>query len=223
MEEDLTKREISPNDWSKYARSYHEINPQYQISLLEHTGTRIFGDILDFGAGVGKLIKVHSKSTKSTSYFGLEQNPFMREYAKDEANKSIKPAIISGNTLDEILKENNKFDSIICLNVLYANKNQVEILEKLRELLSNQTSRIIIADPSDYINVDKLKTALLEEYKEHPLFNEYIEINTKLMENAIRHNIQDIEKLLYSSGFKVSSIRKDFYYNSLNFVEAIKK
>ena len=148
--------------------------------------------ILDFGCEFGGFLK---NITNSTKLFGLEVNKNCIKFLKKNSKKI--------NVLNDLEKNQIKFDVITMFHVLEHLPNQIDILKKLKNNL-RKNGKIIIEVPSAndlLISLEDLKS-----FKKFTFWSEHI----------VLHSKNSLNKILKNAGFKNIKIINFQRYNLNN-------
>lgn len=211
--------------WNEYAKLYAHFTPSFQKELLEHISQKSFGKVGDFGTGTGKLYRHLKNNENITELIGMDASPQMIEIAKKEAKKHLShiPYRIIQNDLNQIQTQNN-FDSIYLINVIYANNNPIDIIEKTAQKL-NKGSNLIIVDMQRKVQGEKLLEQLQKEYRGEDKLQKYLSDNKLLMGDSTpsTYNLRELEKIIsLVDDFTIIESSDEFYLNSANYVLARK-
>ena len=147
-------------------------------------------DILDFGCGWGRFLKLNQKAKKR---YGIE----LRKECINFINRKIKNI----NIFEKLEKVESKFDIITMFHVLEHLPSQIETLKKLKKKLK-KNGKIIIEVPSS--NDFLLKFDDLKSFKKFTFWSEHL----------ILHNEVSLKKILSKVGFKRI---KFIYFQRYNF------
>lgn len=194
----MEKQIFNENFWSEYARMYNKFTPSFQTKLLDYISKFGFGTVGDFGCGVGKLHPYLSRQNKSQLIHAIDSNKEMLELAKTNKSQNIK-TIYSQIELNDLNQNQilTSYDSIYLINVLYTNKNPIEVLKQVTPKL-NQNGNLIIVDMKRKTNLEQLFQTLNQEYKNDPDLENYYTSNQILSQNSTPHaySINELESII---------------------------
>jgi 2-polyprenyl-3-methyl-5-hydroxy-6-metoxy-1,4-benzoquinol methylase len=210
--------------WENYAKRYDAITPTFQKHLLTHVGKQSFGHVGDFGCGVGKIFHEYEKNQNITSITGIDSSPQMLKIAKNKMLKYLTqiPTELINMRLDteNISNLKNNFDTINLINVLYANKNPIEILDLVSQKITSG-GVLCIGDMNRNPNSKKLFQKMENEFKNHPEFNQFCKDNQELMTSQTRHtySLSELETIISKLGdYKTIQKSEKFYLGSMNYL-----
>jgi 2-polyprenyl-3-methyl-5-hydroxy-6-metoxy-1,4-benzoquinol methylase len=210
--------------WENYAKRYNAITPNFQKHLLTHVGKQSFGNVGDFGCGVGKLFEYYSKNPKITQLTGIDSSKEMLEIAKLKIQQylpNIQTQIIETRlNTENIGNLKNSFDTINILNVLYANTNPIELLDSITQKI-NKGGILCIADMNRNPNGKKLFQRMSKEFEYHSEFEQFCEDNKQLMTNQNPHtySLPELETIISKLGnFQTIQKSENFYLGSMNYL-----
>ncbi len=208
--------------WNDYAKSFQSIMPPVMIELNEAVAKKMFGHVIDYGCGSGKLIPYLNDNAAVKSYTGIDLSEDMLALASKiaEGFSGLTTRFIRGNVLQVPVTPT---DCAVSINSFYSWSQPKQVVRKIFENL-NDGGVLVIGSLSKSINMRELLNDA------EPLFlqNEYwpdfrrhnINIidhpNTKLVE------LSELCDLLTSIGFKISHATDSFYRGGLCLVEAKK-
>ncbi len=204
------------NIWNYYSKSFAKVTPSFSKELLKFAGDKAFGDILDSGCGPGKLID-YLNFNKVKSITMMEHN---REMIL-EANKKIKSIKnkISINLINcDIEKSNNfnqKYDTIISLNVLYTLNNPKKYLKNIFKKLKKE-GKLILSTPSKKLNIKSLEKIGNIEYLNSYDYELVKYCNYFLSSNKFEPKLfskNELENILIQSNIKFDEIYEKHYDN----------
>lgn len=203
---------MNKNIWKEYSFYYNKFTPKFQKELLNYTNQNMSGDILDAGVGVGKLIEYLEKNENINSIMGIDSNDEMLKFAKEKSKKSI----IKKLNIEDILKLNQKFDSISSINVIYSLDNPIKFLEDSYTLL-NKKGKLILSSQIRNFKSNSLIEEIKNEFGNDDDFNKYLEINKILTSqnfNVKNYEINEIETISKLIGFKILDKKSSHYLNN---------
>jgi 2-polyprenyl-3-methyl-5-hydroxy-6-metoxy-1,4-benzoquinol methylase len=214
--------------WENYAKRYDSITPNFQKHLLSHIGKQSFGNVGDFGCGVGKLFKYYSSNTNINKITGIDSSKEMLKIAKQKVNQyliDIPTKLIEARLNPENISNLiNNFDTINFVNVLYANSNPIEILDSAIQKI-NPKGVICIADMNRNPNGEKLFQRMSKEYENHPEYKQFCKDNQELMtsQNPHTYSLPELETIISKLGnFQTIQKSEKFYLGSMNYILAQK-
>jgi len=170
------KQHINNKFWDDYCSLYEHYTPSIQIELLKEIGNLAFGNILDFGCGVGKLYPYLKNNKLTKKIYLLDSSKEMRKYTNNKMEKDKKTKVISD--INQIKQKS--INTITFVNSLYANSNPIEILFNSSKLLK-KNDQIIISDMRRNCQKEKLIEVMKNEFPNDSKLEEYIELNKELM------------------------------------------
>lgn len=203
---------MNKNIWKEYSFYYNKFTPKFQKELLNYTNQNMSGDILDAGVGVGKLIEYLEKNENINSIMGIDSNDEMLKFAKEKSKKSI----IKKLNIEDILKLDQKFDSISSINVIYSLDNPIKFLEDSYKLL-NKKGKLILSSQIRNFKSNSLIEKIKNEFGNDDDFNKYLEINKVLTSqnfNVKNYEINEIETISKLIGFKILDKKSSHYLNN---------
>ena len=148
--------------WNRYAKCYDNLARHYipYQSLVQevcyhidqYTAGRSI-NILDAGCGTGNYsIELSQRGHKVT---GIDFSSAMFERAIRKKNKGAEwPKLLFHNLIQPLPFEDNSFDAIICIHVLYTIPDQLQFLKELCRVARRQ-SMIIIVNSSQPLSFQK--------------------------------------------------------------------
>lgn len=146
------KTEDERREWYRTTKAYlydlsksHELNPEIRRvynQVLDICSSR-GGEILDFGAGIGTLIILLAEGGLNVTY--LDIKGVTSDFAKWRINRrGLKVNFIESNDEPTCLEE--KYDVIICIDVLEHLENPVAYLKEFHEHLRKDGLLILKVD-----------------------------------------------------------------------------
>jgi len=161
------------NVWSKYSRSFSKITPSFSRELLQYSALNSKGCVLDAGCGVGKLSPYLLKNKTVNSICGIDSNKEMVNVAK-KSLKSLNleiPISFRRENLETLLDSTfkNKFDSIVCLNVLYTLDDPIKNLKDIYSKL-NLGGKLILSSPTKKLDIKILEKITKLEFDKNKDF-----------------------------------------------------
>lgn len=122
--------------------------------------------ILDAGCGVGLLETIiSSRNTPNLKIDALDFSPRMIFYAKKRNNKKIDVNFFTHNLEEKLPYNNNYFDRVVSINVLFSVSNPFFVLKEFFRVLK-KNSKVIIVDPKPNANMGKAVIAHFKIIKE---------------------------------------------------------
>lgn len=171
----LVKKQNNFCDWM-----YSEIKPYLR------------GDILEIGSGLGTYSEKITKDSKNYKIFLSDINDdYLKKLKKIFQNQRINCIKLNLEKREDFLKIEQKFDSIIALNVLEHIKDDVGVLNYLYDLLRPQ-GRLIILVPAHKFLFNTIDTAI---------------------GHRRRYTKKEIKQKVAQTKFK---IKKTFYFNAFS-------
>jgi glycosyltransferase involved in cell wall biosynthesis len=117
--------------------------PKFNAWMAETINPYVGQNVLEIGAGIGILTKM---LIPRYSYYATDINPlYLQMFQKLKLDKpylSIK--YLDLNDISEFKENENKFDTIICLNVIEHLDDEEKALKNIYDLLSDQGKAIIL-------------------------------------------------------------------------------
>ena len=218
--------ELSTKFWEDYAALYAYFTPSFQRELLAYVGNQAFGKVADLGVGVGKLIPYLQANPKVSSILGVDASQEMLRAASRYKVDSKKPIDLYNANLNEIQKLGlSGMDTLVFLNVLYANSDPISLLKDTRQYLT-QGGKIIISDMKREVQFDRLAVQLMKEYKDdEELLNKYFEMNRFLTQGMVprAYTLEEMCSLLDVVGFDVRESVDSHFMGSSYTVVGIKR
>lgn len=210
---------VNDNFWSEYARMYNKFTPSFQKKLLENISQYGFGTVGDFGCGVGKLHKHLANQNNSKLIHAIDSNKQMLDLASKNKPQNI-DTIFSQLELNDFNSNQilPKYDSIYLINVLYVNKNPIEILKQITPKL-NQNGNLIIVDMKRKTNLEQLFQVLDDEYTGDKDLENYYHSNQILSQNSTPHaySINELESIISLMGnFQTLEKNETHFLNNAN-------
>lgn len=200
--------------WQEYSRLYSKFTPSFQYELLEKASNFSYGNVLDMGTGVGKLLPFLDKNPKVKSITAIDSSKNMLEIAK---KKAIKLSKVKKLVLEDITFYEEGCDTICSLNVIYSLNNPIEYLKKCYRML-NDDGQIIISSQKRDLNFTKLANICNMEFENDSDYERYKELNyylTKKSSHIKAYELDEIESILKLIGFKtIEKDEKQFLGNS---------
>ncbi len=140
-------------DWEAYAENYDTLKSlkPYQALMrdvaeeaIRRDGTRL----LDAGCGTGNLV-THLHASKALSITGIDSSPTMlaRACAKHPETEFIHADLDSALPFDD-----DAFDTVVCVNALYAVPRPAHTLAEFRRVLRQDGSLIVATPKRGYEN-----------------------------------------------------------------------
>ncbi|MBV1905087.1 MAG: class I SAM-dependent methyltransferase [Pseudomonadales bacterium] len=141
-------------DWTAYALKYDlmcEFIPAYQemintlLQKLSECNLPPNASICDLGAGTGNFITAIASKFPDVHYTHVENSPGMVAVAQQKYEKNaIKHVEVLHESAFSVDFEENSFDSIICINALYAMDPQTEVLARVKKWLKPDGKFLVI-------------------------------------------------------------------------------
>lgn len=147
--------------WNKYAKCYDNLARHYipYQSLVQEVCYHIdqYGagrslDILDAGCGTGNYsIELSQRGHRVT---GIDFSSAMFERAIGKKKNAEWPKFLFNNLIQPLPFEDNSFDAIICIHVLYTIPDQLQFLKELCRV-ARRESLIIVVNSSQPLSFQK--------------------------------------------------------------------
>ncbi len=177
--------------------------------------------ILDIGCGGGILTEKLAKHGSNIT--AIDKSKELIKIAKNRLHSTYKINYINIDTIDFLKKNKEKFDTILCMELLEHIKNKKNIIELINNVMKKNSILIISSLNKNLITYFKI--ILLAEYifKKMPKNTHFFEnfIKTKQIESySNKIKIVDIKEIYYNHALGYSTIKKNI---SINYILTLKK
>lgn len=220
--------------WEKYAKAYAYFNAKSLVNIHKLLTENFYGDIIDLGCGVGKILY---QIKKYKSYLGVDSNLAMLNEAKKifKNKKNVNFLIDDISNLD--IKE-KYFDCAVSSNVFYSFPNKKKVENSLISTLNLLKSNGIFSIGTLNYRLDqkKLEAKIIKECEilvvdkiSENLFKTFIECNKILANNKpsnykpVLYHEKEFEKVLKKVGFKEIKKIKEIFYDGIGFIYVCRK
>jgi 2-polyprenyl-3-methyl-5-hydroxy-6-metoxy-1,4-benzoquinol methylase len=152
--------------------------------------------VLDIGCGIGIMLPY--LQSISESVFAVDHSIAPAKYSQPKMNFS---GVKLYDSLEDCVSDNERFDTIIALDVLEHIENLSAKLIELRDIME-PNGRIIVSGPTEnwIYKIGRLAAGFHKIYKK-------IEYTSKSSNPFHHHTIYDVEKTLKECGFKVNPLK----------------
>lgn len=118
-------------------RSMNKANKLLYHLTLNNLDVRENHKVLEIGFGNGKYFATLNSMAQNLSIYGIEHSPDMVKNAKSKFKKLISSNVITVDvgSSDKLPFENDYFDSIYCINVIYFWENPAQHLQEIKRVL----------------------------------------------------------------------------------------
>ncbi|MGD2090149.1 MAG: class I SAM-dependent methyltransferase [Candidatus Aminicenantes bacterium] len=174
--------------WFFWRRIFYVISYLYEMKNP--------GKVLDFGCGLGIILPYVQNISESV----WAVDPFIKP-ARHFQSKMNFSGVKLYDSLEDCVSDNERFDTIITLDVLEHIENLSAKLIELRDIME-PNGRIIVSGPTEnwIYKIGRLAAGFHKIYKKLG--------NTPGISNPFHHHtIYDVEKTLKECGFKVNPIK----------------
>jgi len=210
--------------WKRYAQAYDKVMSAYtrhkSLVLEQARELEGFSKILDSGCGSGHLAK--ELLERGHEVYGLDINPEAIRIAKEKCANHPKLTTIVGDATATLPFNDNYFDGVSSMLVLWAVKNPLGYLVEHRRVL-HTGGRLVLSGPGPETKATvglQLKR-FKEDLERQGLFpgiqqswDEFINYTDENInhtgENWFTH--EEIRNLLEKTGYRVSSIKPNPIY-----------
>jgi ubiquinone/menaquinone biosynthesis C-methylase UbiE len=233
--EDLEQRLQDFVNWSRYAASYDRIlTPFTDYNELVSLVVSQVGDAglcADLGAGTGNGTLKLLQTYPDRQVWAVDSNEMMLRCLKQKAAAhlarltAVKDDIVRLGALRE---QNNFFDAVLMINVLYAVQDPLACLQQAHRILK-PGGALVLSTPHRETDVKKLLSKLRAGLQAKGLFKSLAEEfeTVKLVHEKMDHLIHrdtkaDIRGYLQNTSFEIQDWRDSEYAESVVVVRAVK-
>ena len=178
----------------------NEKSENYQKFIYIHSNLYKFKpkSVLDIGCGGGVLIHELKKHWKDARYYGIEPSPNFAELAQKKTGADIKNGFFSGST-----EYKDKFDLILCCQVLEHIELFEEFLKAIRENLGNSGYVYLeVPDQSDFTHLEKEHTRFSEPshlwyFSKTVLDKVMCQVGFNILQSDVKKTIRGRNNLMY--------------------------
>lgn len=240
MWQDLQRRLSEEVNWSIYAKLYDRMLNQFDgYRRLIGQVVDLIGSaekVADLGAGTGNVVMELLRRKPERQISVVEGNEGMLEQLRSKftnglAGKARQVQILKGDILESLREiEENTFDGVIMLNVLYALHNPARCLREVYRVLkpggvvvySTSTKQTDIDALFDVIRDNMAEKGLLEEMS--PVIDVAYDRNRDMIGNILRDSESDVVDYARRVGFSVddSGVLHGQYAGAVTIVKAVK-
>lgn len=142
--------------WALYARVYDTINENLpyvrmlddvvvDLALTPPDGTPL--DILDAGCGTGNVVSRVLRSGANIRMHGVDSSQAMLARARTRCRLETRARFHAADLDERLPFDNNAFDRVVSVNVLYALSKPIDVLRELFRVLK-PGGRLVLANPA---------------------------------------------------------------------------
>ena len=210
-------------DWNAYAAPFHSVMPSELVTVNRSVAEQLFGSVVDFGCGPGKVIPFALTTNRVNGYLGVDMSPEMVKCARWVASHYPgKPCKIVQAKIEHY-SLSSKADSALSINSYYTWPDPMRILRHIASQLKVDGSFVLAT-----INASLDMNALLEEAEKEQLANPYWQDFKRYNQAIFRCNTFNLATLdelvdqVRQVGFVVRDAHTKFYAGGLNYLTLTK-
>ncbi len=209
-------------EWEDYAQSFHSIMPAVMVQLNQFIANELYGDIIDYGCGAGKLVPYLNENASVTSYTGIDFSKEMIELANSVGNchSNLTTQFVHSDIMLTALPAS---DCAVSVNSFYSWPKPNDIIDKIYQDLK-PGGVFILATLLKSIDMVKLLEEAEPEFINHDYWQAFKSHNLKIMDNPGINlvTITELCDLLERFDFNVLSVDASFYDGGVGLVKVRK-
>jgi ubiquinone/menaquinone biosynthesis C-methylase UbiE len=232
---DLQQRLQDFVNWSRYAASYDRLlTPFTDYNELVDLLTAQMGDVeicADLGAGTGNASLKLLQTRPDRQVWSIDSNEMMLRCLKQKAAAHLaRLTVIKDDIvrLGALRDQNNFFDAVLMMNVLYAVQDPGACLQQAHRILK-PGGVLVLSTSHRGTDIKKLLAKLRSVLQTKGLFGslaeefETVKLVHERMDSLIhRDTKEDIREYLERAGFEIQNWRDSEYVDSVVMVRAVK-
>lgn len=236
----LDKRLNQEVNWSIYAKLYDRMLHQFDdYQALVKKMVELIGDakdVVDLGAGTGNVSLEMLKQSRERTVLAVESNEEMLAQLRDKfrggrRDELSRLRIFKGDIIESLREiDENTFDGVMLLNVLYAMPDRARCLREVYRILrpggvvvySTSTSKTDIDRLFDTIRDNMTEKKLIDDMR--PIIDLAYDRHLAMQENILRDSEDDVVNYARRAGFDVEGddILHSQYAGAVSIVKATK-
>ena len=149
------------NVWDIYAPLYDAFTPSVQRELLAYVASKLRGDVLDLGTGTGKLFEHTVTNQEIRMILGVDSNETMLNIARTKIkDQGLRNYGVTSTALESL---RGGFDTVSCINVLYAMDRPIEVLHMIYDRLK-AGGHLVVSTLARSLDMKKLEAIADAEF-----------------------------------------------------------